>query len=121
MLWCANAHGFLKTDPGAQFTTPRLKVVLPVLPPFEVMEAALAAEPRLRNRAILVIGLYGGLRAEEIVNLRRANFVPDAGLLGFVGKGGKQRSVALPQDPLLRKEDGSNGAVSYFVGSRPVV
>ena len=53
----ANAHGFLKTDPGAQFTTPRLKVVLPVLPPFEVMEAALAAEPRLRNRAILVIGL----------------------------------------------------------------
>ena len=87
---------------------------------------------------ILVIGLYGGLRAEEITNLRRANFVPDAGLLGFVGKGSKQRSVALPghalvvirqylaavpgnpQDPLLRKEDGSNGAVSYFVVRKTV-
>ena len=62
----ANAHGFLKVDPGAQFKTPRLKRVLPVLPPFEVMEGALAAEPSLRNRVILVIGLYGGLRAEEI-------------------------------------------------------
>jgi integrase/recombinase XerD len=112
--------------------------VLPVLPPFEAMEAALTAEPRLRNRVILVIGLYGGLRADEISNLKRANFVPDAGLLGFVGKGSKQRSVALPehalivirqylaavpgnpQDPLIRKEDSSHGAVSYFVVRKTV-
>ena len=42
-------------------------------------------------------GLYGGLRAAETTNLRRSNFVPSAGLMGFIGKGSKQRSVALPE------------------------
>lgn len=129
----ANIHGHAKTDPSARFKSPRLRRILPVLPPFEVMEAKLSAEPSLRNRVILSIGLYGGLRAEEISNLARSNFVPDAGLMGFVGKGSKQRSVALPEralavirqyvaatagelhDPLIRKEDGSRAAVSYWV------
>src|SRR5262244_1556857 len=39
---------------------------------------------------------YGGIRAEEIQNVRRGNVVGDQGLIGFVSKGGKQRSVALP-------------------------
>lgn len=127
----ANAHGHAKTDPGARFASPRLHRVLPVLPAFELLEAQLTAEPSLRNRAIVATALYGGLRAEEMANLRRSNFVPDAGLLGFVGKGSKQRSVALPEralavirqyvaatvgephDPLFRKEDGTRGAVTY--------
>jgi integrase/recombinase XerD len=134
----ANIHGHAKTDAGARFKSARLKRILPVLPPFEVMEAKLSAEPSLRNRVILSIGLYG-LRAEEITNLRRSNFVPDAGLMGFIGKGSKQRSVALPekaravirqylaatvgqpQDPLIRKEDGSRAAVTYMIVYRSVL
>lgn len=135
-----NANGHLKTDPGARFRTPRLRRVLPVLPPFEALEASLAAEPSLRNRVIIAIALYGGLRAEEIRTLRRAHFVPAQGLLGFVGKGGKQRSVALPRQaleligtylaanggstdptgPLIRKEDGSGTALSYHVINRVI-
>src|SRR3989442_312381 len=129
-----NQNGHAKNDPGARFQTPRLKRVLPVLPPFEMLAAQLAAEPSPRNRAIIAMGLYGGLRAGEIANLKRCNFVPgEGGLIGFVGKGGTQRSVALPtvaaniiaayllhsiardHDPLIRKEDGSGAGVSYHV------
>lgn len=136
-----NVNGHLKTDPGARFKTPRLKRILPLLPPFEEIEGKIATEPSLRNRAIIAVGLYGGLRAAEIRGLRRAHFVPTEGLMGFLGKGGKQRSVALPQkalemigtylvsdprpagpadDPLLRKEDGSGEPLSYHVINRVV-
>jgi len=134
-----NQNGHAKNDPGARFQTPRLKRVLPVLPPFEMLAAQLAAEPSPRNRAIIAMGLYGGLRAGEIANLKRCNFIPgEGGLIGFVGKGGKQRSVALPHvaaniiaaylqhsiardhDPLIRKEDGSGAGVSSHVIHRSV-
>lgn len=68
---------------------------------------------------------------------KRAHFVPAQGVVGFVGKGGKQRSVALPRqtleligtylaadggstDPLIRKEDGSGTALSYHVINRVI-
>src|SRR5215471_17836743 len=48
---------------------------------------------------------YGDIRAEEIQNVRRGNVVGDQGLIGFVSKGGKQRSVALPpQAPKIISE-----------------
>ena len=135
-----NVHGHLRTDPGARFRTPRLKRVIPVLPPFAELEAKLATEPSLRNRAVIAMALYGGLRAEEIQNIRRGSFVANQGLIGFVGKGGKQRSVALPpqaltiiveylasigplsraSDPLIKKQDGSGNALSYYVINRVV-
>jgi integrase/recombinase XerC len=95
-----NANGHLITDPGARFRTPRLKRTIPILPAFHDLATQLDSEPSLRNRAILAIALYGGLRAAEIAGLRRAHFVPDQGLIGFVGKGQKQRSVALPPQAL---------------------
>ena len=135
-----NVHGRARTDPGARFRTPRLKRVVPVLPPFAELEATLTAEPSARNRAIIAMALYGGLRAEEIRNIKRGSFVADQGLIGFVGKGSKQRSVALPpqalklitaylasndklvkpSDPLIRKEDGSGDGLSYHVINRAV-
>jgi site-specific recombinase XerD len=145
-----NANGHLVTDPGARFRTPRLKRTIPILPAFHDLATQLASEPSLRNRAILAIALYGGLRAAEIAGLRRAHFVPDQGLIGFMGKGQKQRSVALPPQaleiirmylaasptspngasrnghtppadaPLLRKEDGSGAGLSYLVINRVV-
>jgi site-specific recombinase XerC len=135
-----NANGHLVTDPGARFRTPRLKRTIPILPAFNDLAGQLASEPSLRNRAIIAIALYGGLRAGEIRGLRRAHFVADQGLMGFVGKGQKQRSVALPRQaleivrlylasnghevraevPLIRKEDGSGQALSYYVINRVV-
>jgi integrase len=125
----------MRTHPGARFRTPRLKRVIPLLPPFAELELKLVTEPSVRNRAIIAMAIYGGLRAEEIANIRRGSFIADQGLIGFVGKGGKQRSVALPpqalkiiteyltgngavpraSDPLIRKQDGSGEALSYYV------
>jgi integrase/recombinase XerD len=134
------AQRHLRTDPGARFKTPRLKRIIPMLPSFAELEAKLVTEPSLRNRVIIAIALYGGLRAEEIQNIKMGHFVADQGLIGFVGKGGKQRSVALPpqalrivseyvtsngstlraSDPLIRKQDGSGEALSYYVINRVV-
>jgi site-specific recombinase XerC len=135
-----NTNGHLTTDPGARFRTPRLKRAIPILPSFHELSTKLASEPRLRNRAIIAIALYGGLRAGEIRALQRAHFVADQGLIGFVGKGQKQRSVALPRQaleivglylasnghnarpdgPLIRKEDGSGEPLSYHIINRVV-
>jgi site-specific recombinase XerC len=135
-----NANGHLTMDPGARFRTPRLRRTIPILPSFQDLASKLASEPSLRNRAILAIALYGGLRVGEIRALRRAHFVPDQGLIGFVGKGQKQCSVALPRQaleivrlylasdghevrsdgPLIRKEDGSGEPLSYHVVNRVV-
>jgi site-specific recombinase XerD len=136
-----NANGHLATDPGARFRTPRLKRTIPILPAFHDLATQLASNPSLRNRAILAIALYGGLRAGEIAQLRRAHFVAEQGIMGFVGKGHKQRSVALPpqaldivrhylagrngdghhpEAPLIRKEDGSGEALTYYVINRVV-
>lgn len=72
--------------------------------------------------------------------MTRASFIPDQGLIGFVGKGGKQRSVALPRQalaiindylthctppprtdqPLIRKQDGSGRGLSYLVINRVI-
>jgi site-specific recombinase XerC len=69
------------------------------------------------------------------------HFIADQGLMGFVGKGQRQRSVALPRQaleivrhylasrngdghrpeaPLIWKEDGSGEALSYYVINRVV-
>jgi integrase/recombinase XerC len=125
-------NGHAKQDAGARFRSPRLRRVLPVLPPFDDVVATLEAEPDLRNRAIIGVALFGGLRAQEIADLTVVNYVPKSGLVGFVGKGRKQRSVALPRQarelldaylaespprsgsaPLIRKRDGTNGKMCY--------
>jgi len=131
--------------PRSPVPHPSAQEAIPILPAFQDLATQLASEPSLRNRAILAIALYGGLRAGEIAGLKRAHFVADQGLIGFVGKGQKQRSVMLPRQaleivrhyqtsngasrngdgshpdaPLIRKEDGSGEALSYYVINRVV-
>ena len=92
-----------------------------------------------RDTAILAL-LYGcGLRLSEALGLSRAE-APLGEMVAITGKGGKQRSVALPpqalkiiteyltsngaapqaSDPLIRKQDGSGEALSYYVINRVV-
>jgi site-specific recombinase XerD len=47
-------NGHTTRDPTASFITPRLKRIVPLLPPFEELESAMLAEPSPRDRAILV-------------------------------------------------------------------
>lgn len=60
-----------------------------------------------RDRAFLSIMAYGGLRIQEACSLRRDEVQTSDGRtrLTFVGKGGKKRTVALPQravSPLIK-------------------
>ena len=70
------------------------------------MEALLAAPDRStwvgrRDHAILVVALQTGLRASEIVNLRRCDIVTGTGAhVRCEGKGRKQRSTPLRRDTL---------------------
>ena len=109
--------------------------ILPVLPPFEIMEAKLSAEPSLRNR----VGSTAASEPKRLRNCAARTSCPMLGSWGFIGKGSKQRSVALPEraravirqyvaatvgerhDPLIRKEDGSRAAVTYMIVYRCVL
>jgi site-specific recombinase XerC len=107
--WLAD-NGHVQRNPCLQFVSPRLRRVAPLLPSFQRLEASVAAERSSRDKAIVAVALYGGLRAGEIRALKRANF-DGAGLIGFLGKGKKQRSVPLPKQAIA--------ALKAYFGEEP--
>jgi integrase/recombinase XerC len=48
-----------------------------------------------RDRAMLLVMVYHGLRAEEVTRLRVQDFAPERGLLTIHGKGAKERTSVL--------------------------
>jgi site-specific recombinase XerD len=85
------------------------------------MDALLAAPDRStwvgrRDRAILIVALQTGLRATELISLRRCDIVSGTGAhIRCEGKGRKQRSTPLRQETLkilevwLRERAGADG------------
>ena len=61
------------------------------------VEQAIAGETRPRERAILSLLAYGGLRRGEVVGLRVGDFSLGASTLHVRGKGNKDRVVVLPR------------------------
>ena len=90
-------HGRLQTNPLDQLTRPRRKKRLPAVPKWETIEKMLAGCTRPRDRAILALLAYGGLRRSEVVSVKVGDVVPDFGLRRLVGKGGHEAAVPLPQ------------------------
>jgi integrase/recombinase XerC len=96
--WCVR-RGKLATNPLEQLTRPRRRKRLPrVVPRWTVVEA-LIADPRHtpRDRALLALMAYGGLRRSELVALNVGDFDPGFGLRRVTGKGGHESGVALPR------------------------
>jgi site-specific recombinase XerD len=52
---------------------------------------------RLRDRALVALMTYGGLRRSEIASLNVEDYVPDFGLRRVLGKGGHEAVVPLPE------------------------
>jgi integrase/recombinase XerC len=90
-------HGRLQTNPLDQLTRPRRKKRLPAVPKWETIEKMLAGCARPRDRAILALLAYGGLRRSEVVSVNVGDVVPGFGLRRLVGKGGHEAAVPLPQ------------------------
>jgi integrase/recombinase XerC len=90
-------HDRLPRNPLDQLTRPRRKSRLPAVPRWEAVEALLDRCVRLRDRAILALLAYGGLRRSEVVGLNVGDYLPEFGLRRVCGKGGHEASVPLPE------------------------
>lgn len=61
------------------------------------MEALFSRCPQLRDKALLALMTYGGLRRSEIVSLNVGDYLPEFGLRRVQGKGGHEATVPLPE------------------------
>ena len=90
----------LGRNPMDALTRPRKKARLPHVPRWEVVEKLLAPSVAVRERALIALLAYGGLRRSEVVTLDVGDVAPDFGLCRVLGKGGHEASVPLPASAL---------------------
>jgi len=83
-------------NPLDLLTRPRRRARLPLVPRWETVEAVLRLSD-LRERALVSLMAYGGLRRSEIVALDVADYAPDFGLRRVCSKGGHEAAVPLPE------------------------
>lgn len=87
----------LARNPIDILTRPRRKARLPRVPRWDVVEKLLGECARPRDRALLALMAYGGLRRSEIVALDVSDYVPEFGLRRVRSKGGHETAVPLPE------------------------
>lgn len=100
LLTFAHRIGYLPVNVGAAEKLPRLKFTLAErIAPRETIAAVIAGEPAPRNRALLGLLYFGGLRVSEASGLHwRDVQARDDGIVQVTvyGKGDKTRVVLLP-------------------------
>jgi integrase/recombinase XerC len=85
----------LVRNPVDRLTRPRRKARVPAVPAWDTVKVLLH-RCGLRERAILALMAYGGLRRDEVAALDVGDVAPDFGLRRVMGKGGHEVPVALP-------------------------
>lgn len=96
----AQAHGFIAQSPAEALGRVRVPRGVPRPAPNDAFATALRRADD-RQRLMLLLGAYAGLRAAEIAAVRPATDIHD-GFLFVVGKGGHQRTV--PVHPIIAAE-----------------
>ncbi len=86
----------LPRNPVDVLTRPRRKARLPRVPRWETVELLLAGCTDVREKALVALMCYGGLRRSEIVALDVGDVAPGLGLRRVQGKGGAEAAVPLP-------------------------
>jgi integrase len=94
--WSAR-RGRLSVNPLDMVTRPRRKSRLPVVPRWTAVETILGRCRKLRDKAIVALLGYGGLRRSEVVSLDVGDYDSDFGLRRVKGKGEQEAAVALPE------------------------
>ncbi|MBI4543294.1 MAG: tyrosine-type recombinase/integrase [Gemmatimonadetes bacterium] len=87
----------LDKNPLDLLTRPRRKARLPHVPRWRTVERLLAESSDPRERAIVALMAYGGLRRSEVVALDVGDYAPEFGLRRVRGKGGDEAAVSLPE------------------------
>ncbi len=85
----------LVRNPVDRLTRPRRKARVPAVPTWDTVKVLLR-QCSLRERTILALMAYGGLRRGEVAALDVGDVAPDFGLRRVMGKGGHEVPVALP-------------------------
>jgi len=88
----------LDRNPLDLLTRPRRKARLPRVPRWDTIERLLLAESTdPRERALVALMAYGGLRRSEVVALDIRDYAPEFGLRRVQGKGDLEAVVPLPE------------------------
>ena len=91
---------------------PKRKRKFPRVPTWESIELLLSRITDTRDRALLALLAYGGLRRAEVVKLDMKDYVASFGLRRVQSKGGNEDSVPLPEvarhiiDAYIREQRG---------------
>jgi integrase/recombinase XerC len=93
-------RGHAKTNPLAEMELPRKRRPLPRVVDWEILAAAVTAEPKPRDAAILGVLVYAGVRRGEVTGLNVGDYSPTAATLHVLGKGNKDRVISLPKPAL---------------------
>ena len=95
----------LKKNPLAEIEVPRREKRLPKVLPWSVAEQVVAGESRARNRAILAVLVYAGLRRGEVARLNVGSLQREGDVaLRVRGNGNKERVVGLPNQAVTAIE-----------------
>ena len=86
-------HGRLKKN--IRLSAKRSRI--PGVPKWEAVEQFLARCARRRDKAMVALMVYGGLRRAEAVRLNVGDYQPQFGLRRVLRKGGHETTVPLPQ------------------------
>lgn len=86
----------LAENPIELLTRPRRRTRLPRVPHWDTVKDVLR-QSGPRDRAIIALMAYGGLRRSEVVSLDIGDYAPAFGLRRVCGKGGHEASVPLPE------------------------
>jgi len=90
-------HSRLEKNPMEVITLPAKRSRIPGVPKWEAVELFLARCSRRRDKAMLALMVYGGLRRAEVVRLNIGDYQPQFGLRRVLGKGGHETTVPLPE------------------------
>jgi integrase/recombinase XerD len=98
-------EGLLTADPTELIQRPRLGRRLPkaigINQVLELLDASDTESVRgIRDRAMLGLAYAAGLRASELVSLKRGDLDMERGIVAAHGKGGKRRLVPIGEDAM---------------------
>jgi len=89
--------GRLARNPMENVVLPKRKARLPRVPRWQVVERFLDSCPKLRDKALVSLMVYGGLRRAEVVALNVGDYDASFGLRKVRSKGGHESTVPLPE------------------------
>lgn len=112
--WAIN-HDYCEIDPTAKVTNPKRPSYEPAPIPEKVLLSAIAQAPP-REKLMLTLAGFAGLRCAEIASLRHEDIDHDGMTLRVTGKGKKQRTIHMAPEIAELIEPGQFGPVVEWRG-----